>query len=453
MSHSFYISNVANLQVDPIFDSIGLSNLYFLEQEGSPRGQAWPQGYAHIYEDQVTARAIETSYEGNELQVRLMAFSSPADYKLALKLVEAVAQHCGSAITPEDNKTLSLEEFKQHYGLDWIKSHCLQSLSMLLGRHQKEPEGTSKISGVRGELAFGKRVLTQLMQNPKQAANKFFERLQTLNYLDGKDIFQATLTVLERKDDGRRVVVATWSEGVPTVIKDKNTVVTLYTFSESDAPPDDGGMHVHIQDLAHILGEQAMWLSEDLLLLPQLEGEQWKEVCKKAEQYRCADIFDYSYLPENDTEANNEDVSDKITTADLDALANLPIVIFVAVAGADGDIDKKEIEAFYKQLAAGMLADQVILRAAALMTVANFQERMTQALTGQLDAHSTIMRARDLLHTKLARDEALEIKRALMQIGKKIAEASGGFLGFGSKISKQEQRALDAIRQILELED
>ncbi len=40
---------------------------------------------------------------------------------------------------------------------------------------------------------------------------------------------------------------------------------------------------------------------------------------------------------------------------------------------------------------------------------------------------------------------ASDFKTALFILGKKIAEASGGLLGFGSKISQEEKTALAAI--------
>lgn len=45
----------------------------------------------------------------------------------------------------------------------------------------------------------------------------------------------------------------------------------------------------------------------------------------------------------------------------------------------------------------------------------------------------------------MAPEEAQAFKQALLGLGKAVASASGGFLGFGSKISKEEKATLERI--------
>lgn len=55
------------------------------------------------------------------------------------------------------------------------------------------------------------------------------------------------------------------------------------------------------------------------------------------------------------------------------------------------------------------------------------------------------------INTSLPADEANDFKKALWQLGEKIASASGGSFGCASKISKGEKRALDAITHVLKI--
>jgi hypothetical protein len=47
---------------------------------------------------------------------------------------------------------------------------------------------------------------------------------------------------------------------------------------------------------------------------------------------------------------------------------------------------------------------------------------------------------------------ANEFKLSLLAIAKQVAEASGGFLGFGNKISKSEMQALAVLITLLKVE-
>ena len=59
---------------------------------------------------------------------------------------------------------------------------------------------------------------------------------------------------------------------------------------------------------------------------------------------------------------------------------------------------------------------------------------------------------RILIDENLDSESALEFKKSLIKLGYKIADASGGLFGFGSRVCKQEKAMLKAIASILAME-
>lgn len=122
------------------------------------------------------------------------------------------------------------------------------------------------------------------------------------------------------------------------------------------------------------------------------------------------------------------------------------------VAGADGSVDKKEIQAFQKQLASGLETDSALLMRITVQTILQYDDLMKDIATSRVDPQATLERIIQILDTRLPQEEAMAFKVSLIQMGKTIAEASGGFLGlFGSKISKKEKRVLAEFAMMLGL--
>ncbi|MEL7450630.1 MAG: hypothetical protein AAFN78_15560, partial [Pseudomonadota bacterium] len=126
-----------------------------------------------------------------------------------------------------------------------------------------------------------------------------------------------------------------------------------------------------------------------------------------------------------------------------------PVVVFLIVAAADGNIDKKELKAFAKTLGN---PDFAILTAAMQQSGCSLQELIVDAQSRMTDPVSELTAIAELLNTRFPADAASAYKVALLMLGKAVAEASGGFLGlFGSKIDKDEKAALAVIAHVLGL--
>lgn len=139
-------------------------------------------------------------------------------------------------------------------------------------------------------------------------------------------------------------------------------------------------------------------------------------------------------------------------------IAQAPFVIFYLVSAADGNVDKKEIEAFQGQCLALALGLKSLVGEGVqgifvqyLGDMQAVMSRVVAELASAEGAVESLKRIRGAVDDSYPESEALAIKKFLFQIGHQIASASGGFLGFGSKVSKEEKAVLTAIAQIFNI--
>ena len=120
------------------------------------------------------------------------------------------------------------------------------------------------------------------------------------------------------------------------------------------------------------------------------------------------------------------------------------------IAAADGKIDKKEAEAFGTILAMSDFAKTPLLRDTLKEARDQFLPLMASVLGGEKSPQLQMVEFLQALDS-YPESESKPIRKALYGLGYEVANASGGFLGFGSKISKEERVALDGLRTMLGL--
>jgi len=132
------------------------------------------------------------------------------------------------------------------------------------------------------------------------------------------------------------------------------------------------------------------------------------------------------------------------------SLAKGPILVFLLVAAADGDIDEKEIRIFQTILAVSELGKTPLIKSMLTEARDNFQSLFLDMVKGDKAPTLQMVEFLQVLDSYPA-DETKPVRQALFAIGYQVANASGGFLGFGSKISKEEKVALEGLRTMLGL--
>ncbi len=151
-------------------------------------------------------------------------------------------------------------------------------------------------------------------------------------------------------------------------------------------------------------------------------------------------------VPEDAGELGADDSTGKLSEAVLYG----PWATFDLVAGIDGNVDKKEVIAFVQELQKAVETSSPMIQGIlgpSLLSPEGIMERIEEINLSppELLAGASIAIAEDL--PDHARREYIEM---CLELGHGVAAASGGFLGFGSKVSKDEKKALEFIRYVFE---
>lgn len=133
---------------------------------------------------------------------------------------------------------------------------------------------------------------------------------------------------------------------------------------------------------------------------------------------------------------------DRFTAEEWQSLLYAPLMIFNIVAGADGRIDQKEAQAFKNLLVEGLLSDIELMKLVMNELLQDLENLTSQVFSGEMNPNDCMESIRLAVDAELTAEEALAFKLALLSIGKKIAQASGGFLGMGNKICLSEKQAM-----------
>lgn len=149
-------------------------------------------------------------------------------------------------------------------------------------------------------------------------------------------------------------------------------------------------------------------------------------------------------------EDNRSKYRDVFSDREWDRLTYVPALVFAAVAGADGVIDAREVEAFKVHLVKSLAFESGLISAIMAAELANLETVFDRILKGDIDVVETLDDIIQSVDEKLPPEDARLFKDELMALGRYTAEASGKFLGlFGSSVSKNERRMLDLLHKVL----
>jgi hypothetical protein len=137
------------------------------------------------------------------------------------------------------------------------------------------------------------------------------------------------------------------------------------------------------------------------------------------------------------------------TSEEWQALQYSPLWVFTAVAGADGEIDDQELHALVKEVEEAPLYKIPLVREVFASVSVDFNDIMERYGADSRDVSQGLGDVADILAKKVPTEESKSFKNALIFLGVNVAQASGGFLGFGDKTSDEEKGALGLIAAVL----
>lgn len=140
------------------------------------------------------------------------------------------------------------------------------------------------------------------------------------------------------------------------------------------------------------------------------------------------------------------------TPEEKEFLARSPLLVFLLVAAADGKVDKKELAAFDKIVEASLGSTNDLVRQTITQMLPEVERHLEELTSEGVNPLEELKRVAAILDSNHP-NEAEEFKIYLLVVATKIAQSSGGFLGFGKKIDDREAAAIAAIAVTLGIKD
>lgn len=452
MSFSFYVRGVPEVSLKDTLAAAAIPNLV-VDCEVPERG--WP-ALAHIHQDRVSVRSIETAFEKGSLQVRIMSASSPDDFALAAALVDTVATKHAAKVDPEDSEPLDLADWRARYGSEWQQEQCRGLLGMVVRLYEREKQ-TMRVFGTRAEFQLGPRVMEPLLKDPKNLQERLFAAIRRRNYLEHEDVYGPSLMRVSLKPSGKEAVLAVLGPGVTTALSTEASFVVLTDLKES--------LNLPFDDFVAAASEALTWIDDGTALTPSYAPDAWQQLVTAARPKAVKDFAERPELlrePEVKAQAQArpaaaaaDEPKDELglTERQWPAIAAAPVIVFMLVAAADGKVDARELSAFGKKLTESLGGSSRVMKGAAIRAVPNL-ELLVQKLTegGVEQMAKLLLAARQLVDEAAGRGEGHRFASALYALGESVASASGGgFFGLGNKISADERVILDGLKKLLRL--
>lgn len=129
----------------------------------------------------------------------------------------------------------------------------------------------------------------------------------------------------------------------------------------------------------------------------------------------------------------------ELSTEDFEKLKQAPFLIFFLITTTDGRVSKKKIGKFMKVLSSPATLSNQLLNRIITNVINEVPVIVEKMAVKQLDYMYEIETIKDIADKHLSDEETSEFKLSLYLLGTEIAQGSGGFLGFGSKVSKKKQ--------------
>ncbi len=135
---------------------------------------------------------------------------------------------------------------------------------------------------------------------------------------------------------------------------------------------------------------------------------------------------------------------EKLSDDEVQLLVKCPALVTVLIAGADDHIDKSEKNWASKLVHYRTFATDPILNEYYKRVEEHFEDNLAIVLEIWDSSHATEIIAKELetvkpILAKLPPEQSELIKNSWKSLAKKVAEASGGLMGFGSIDAKEAQ--------------
>ncbi|MFC7339267.1 hypothetical protein ACFQY0_18890 [Haloferula chungangensis] len=373
-------------------------------------------------------RGLTLRFFDSTVDLSLPTGSGEADWRLAAKFATFGARqgaqiHCDEEpVKPGPAGLVDLtSQFQRQW--DFETSAIIQSLGQSDGATQLPVGGIIYLS-IDAPLASDPNFHDRLVEKMARYSSAFLAS----NMVFEKDGQQFTFNV---------------AGAIPVLVSSGTHMIA----ARSEAEVAAGGFKHHLPAARffEIMGSRAENLGP-LIYVPAIDPVQDADLITEI-------LAVESAIPEG-RQPSEPDSNTGLSAEEQELLDRSPIIIFLLVAAADGNIDRKELESFRKVLHSLTDLPPSMFKGILLRCLNEIQRHFSEIMSAPLNPLTLMVEIPSISAAiaKCPAEEQPAIREGLYRLAHKIASASGGFLGFGSKISKGERASLKLLASLLEVE-
>jgi hypothetical protein len=247
-------------------------------QEGDLPEGPWPEGTLHFYRTPGSTRGVEVTLEGREFEVRMMAASSPDDFDLAYRILEAIGG-AGAVVRTEMGDPVPLPELAPRFQGPDVWEEIRPPLSTLARLIEMEGKTFTLPGPSEVGYAIGPETLSKLRSAGDEAG--FPQRLieDMRRVVHGDYAGYEVASQWRGGTEGDPFTLAMWLPGWACFLP-----ASQFVLLQRRDDPDDGMVIIRREDLPAVASGFTTILDEEQALLDAAREEAWDEILQRAEQ-------------------------------------------------------------------------------------------------------------------------------------------------------------------------
>lgn len=349
-------------------------------------------------------RGLFVNLRETDVELNIPAGGNPSDYGLAATLLTSGKLH-GAKLADENEDPL--EDESDASIMERLTSHQKRALDMFVWSFKQFPNGSFDVGG---------GIQFKVSEEDANADLEVFQHRFTERMKRYSSTAVSPLMGSASPNNGETTYYGLYEYRPTLMVKTAQFVHLPHSKLQANVPIADfvEALEGKIEDLAR------------LYYVPEISA---------SDMDRLIDNF-YSRPPAGIT----------LSTEDWMTLVGGPWLIFMIVATSEQKVDRKKVPAFMEALRKEYASASDFSR----KVLEPLLQDPRRAHTGEETLHERLVALAFVLRSeRIAKEDAIQMSAILQKLGRKVATASGGFLGFGSKISQGEAEALYSIERAL----
>lgn len=274
MTFRFYLRTQMPPSMHSVVHAVGMPGMVCVQ--GTPSNGLWDRDVFYtFYLPTLSTRGVQVHFDDGLFEVCIASCSSPEDYDLAFKFIEAIARLSGSAVEVDGGAAFQGRELRGKYNDDWMQDQIRQTcdyIFKLLVEH-----GRVEVMGPVRPFILGHRFAKELdSAGPSDARpQRVLQAIRAVQYID-RDKYNMP-TVMQVEKDGHAINITVWSSPDACLLPSVSYV--------SLAPDRQRNRYLVPDSVPKLVGSKFRWLDEEQGLIEALSEAEWRRVWSTSRKY------------------------------------------------------------------------------------------------------------------------------------------------------------------------